>query len=1156
MRPRAFAVIPILVLLGLFAREGRTADSAGDELFEKQIRPLLTDKCQSCHGDKKSKGGLKLNSRAGLLQGGELGPAVVPGNPDQSLLIKAVRYHDDLHMPPNGKLADKQITLLEQWVKLGAPWPGTSTTNSDSERRFAITDRHRQFWSFRPVQSLPSPTVHNRAWPISTIDGFILSALEAKNLSPASPADKRTLLRRVTFDLLGLPPTPEEIEAFLKDNSPRAFATVVDRLLASPQYGERWGRHWLDLVRYADARDLIQLPKESDFREAWRYRDWVVDSFNRDLPYSDFVRSQVAGDLIPSTQPDGFNADGLVATGLLAIADFVPGDVDKNQMIADYVNDQVDVVSRAFLGLSVACARCHDHKFDPISTEDYYALAGIFFSTRIIPAPVAGNTPLVKVPLLSPKKLEELKAQTTVDAARRTELERSLTSTADNAYRDILKHLLFEQSARYLVAANECRSAAMPATAVVAQRLGLQPDLLSGWVALLDRIAKHPKVDYPPALREFATNQQAGPAREKAAAALQLTLAQQLKRAEDNLARSSDRDVVRRSLLLHFRADDPRITTDETGQLTHWPNACGFSGDAVPPVTRHAPLSTTTKIGDHIKTVVRFDGQAVLAADRPVPPAGSLFVVFRLADQARAGERIVGWEDADRGQHGLGLMTDPSGRLHAILRKDGQSGDLVSQTKPNGFETVCITWGSGGTTMCRNGVEASSKTIDGLSSDPKIASLTIGGPGSGNSLRFSGDIAEMRVYDRMLTGAERQRVEAELHHAWFEPNDPKKPVRDADAELVAELLSPRGTFWSTTADRNRRLGPEVQKQLSTMRAELEFLRKKQPAVVPEAVVAQDGGPKGTRHEGFKDAHVFIRGDSKRLGKTVSRGFPKVLTGDAAAKITSGSGRLQLADWLTRTDNPLTARLMVNRIWQHHFGEGLVRTPNDFGERGERPTHPELLDYLAARFIESNGSVKALHRLILLSAVYQQSSDDRPESTARDPENRLLSHQNRRRLEAEAIRDSLLSVSGRLDASVGGVSFSDLATPRRTLYLMSARTGANTSEFGKLFDRADPSMIVAQRGQSIVAPQALFFLNDPFVTGIAHALADRIRTETATAPDSRIRRLYALALGRAPTPAEVDLGTKLLAPDDASEGLDTMDRYCLLILSTNEFLFVD
>jgi hypothetical protein len=499
-------------------------------------------------------------------------------------------------------------------------------------------------------------------------------------------------------------------------------------------------------------------------------------------------------------------------------------------------------------------------------------------------------------------------------------------------------------------------------------------------------------------------------------------------------------------------------------------------------------------------------------------------------------------------------MTDPAGRLHAIFRQDGKSGDIVDTNKPTGFETVCLTWGPGGTTLHRNGVAAvPQKGIDALSSDPTITALRIGGPGSGGAPRFHGDVAELRVYNRQLDETERKKVETELHDTWFEANDPKKPSRDPLSELFDDLRSARGPFWSTPDERAKRLPAEVRTRLEAMKVELETLRTKRPVDVPKVVAAQDGGPKGTRHEGFKDAQVFIRGDSKRPGKTVPRGFPKVLIGEREERITEGSGRLQFADWLTQPENPLTARVMVNRIWQHHFGEGLIRTPNDFGERGERPTHPELLDYLAARFIESGWSVKAMHRLIMLSSIYQQSSNASAASLARDPDNRLLGRMNRRRLDAEAIRDALLSVSGRLSTELGGPAFTDLAVPRRTLYLMSARTGANTSDFGRLFDRADPSLIVAQRGQSVVAPQALFFLNDPFVSGVAKALAARLARESPTNTEDRIRQLYTLALGRPPTKEEIDVGSQLIATTDVS---DPWERYCRLILSTNEFLYIE
>jgi cytochrome c553 len=292
---------------------GAAEPSAAElEFFETEVRPLLAAKCWACHGEEKQKGGLNLTARARVLHGGDRGPAAVAGKPEESLLVKAVRYEDAPRMPPKGKLSDREIQALERWVKLGVPWPGTQTPPV-ADGHFTITEKQRQFWAFRPVKAVPVPAIRDKDWPKSDIDRFILAALEAKKIAPAGPADKRPLLRRATFDLTGLPPTPAEIDAFLEDDSPQAFARVVDRLLASPQYGEHWGRHWLDLVRYADARDLIQLPPESDFREAWRYRDWVVDSFNRDLPYSEFVRLQIAGDLLPAPQPGGVNKDGLVA---------------------------------------------------------------------------------------------------------------------------------------------------------------------------------------------------------------------------------------------------------------------------------------------------------------------------------------------------------------------------------------------------------------------------------------------------------------------------------------------------------------------------------------------------------------------------------------------------------------------------------------------------------------------------------------------------------------------------------------------------------------------------------------------------------------------------------------------------------------------------
>jgi hypothetical protein len=1151
-----------LVLLLFLASElarpstGATEPSATEaEFFEKEVRPLLIEKCLKCHGDKRAKAGLKLTSRANVLQGGDNGAAVVAGKPDESLLLRAVRYQDTPKMPPKGRLSERQIEALARWVKLGMPWPGTDATSSATEDRFTITEKQRQFWAFQPVKHVPAPTVHEPARARSAIDRFLLAALEAKKLTPARPADKRTLLRRATFDLIGLPPTPAEIDAFLADDSPQAFARVVDRLLASPRYGERWGRHWLDVVRYADARDLIQLPPESDFREAWRYRDWVVNAFNRDLPYTEFIRYQVAGDLLPPPCPGGINKDGLVATGMLAIADFVPGDVDKEQMIADYVNDEIDVVGRAFLGITLACARCHDHKFDPISTEDYYSLAGIFFSTRLIPGPVPGNTPLVRVPLLSPAEVATARARDEADKRRRAELERQLSDAIDREYLAYLKRLVRGQTARYLVAACAYRKrapgAAKSSLGALAKQHRLHEGLLAGWVAFLGRVEKQSSAGWHVTLRDAAAGKLTGAALERSAEQLQQALAALATREE---AKAPEKQALARAALLRFRADDSHLLTDAAGRVTHWPNRASLPADAKPSNAGGGPLKTSATINGHTKTVLRFDGRALLEAPRRGPPNGSLFAVFQTASTASAGQRLVGWEDSSVGKHGLGLMADPDGRLHAILRNNGRAGDLVDARRRTSFEIVCVTWGPGGTTMHRDGEAAGAqKGIARISSDPAIATLKVGGPGSGGSSRFRGDVAEIRVYNRQLSEAERRVVEEELRDVWFKAADPKAPSKDSLAELREELLSGRGPYWLTANEREKLLPTEVRSRLANLSQELESLQKRGPLVVPRAVVVQDGGPKGTRHEGFKDAHVFLRGNPKRLGKTVPRGFPRILAGDRQERITKGSGRLQLADWLARPDNPLPARVMVNRIWQHHFGESLVRTADNFGERGERPTHPELLDDLAARFVESGWSVKAMHRLIMLSSAYQRSSRAEAALLSGDPDNRLCGRMSRRRLEAEAIRDSLLAVAGRLDARPGGPAFTDPAVPRRTLYLLSARTGANTSDFGRLFDRADPGSIVAQRGQSVVAPQALFFLNDPLVSDLARSLAARLAREVPEGGAARLHRLYVLALGRLPTRSEIEVGLQLLRP---ARHADPWERYCQVILCTNEFTYID
>ncbi len=1130
-----------MMLVGSLLATSHGADDR-EGFFENKIRPILVESCLRCHGDTKKSGALRIDSREALLKGSASGAAIVPGKPEESLLIRAILRQEDVSaMPPEKEKALKpnQVADFVAWIKAGAVWPAKTA-------KFE-TAKH---WAFEPIRSAAPPIVRDRAWVTSNVDAFIRSKHEAAGLIPAPPADKRSLLRRITFDLTGLPPSPDELRDFLDDDSPNAFTKVVDRLLASPRYGERWGRHWLDVVRYADARDLIQLPIESDFREAWRYRDWVVASFNLDLPYNEFVTRQLAGDLMQPPEPTKLDADALVATGMLAIADFVPGDVDKQQMIADYVNDEIDVVGRAFLGLTLACARCHDHKFDPITTEDYYAMAGIFFSTRVIPSPVLGNTPLVRVPLLPASEIQAINTQAQRDKQRLADLSQFVQVAADQEYLSYLKRQLVDATPRDLPAAIEFLHSKPSTLADFAAARKLDVSMLERWVKFLNQ--QPPPTALLPLLAE---TDRATATRLAEEMAKKLSLIAAERREQET--RHSVAQSLAKTELLQFRADDRHIAINATRQVTLWPDRAAIADDATPPPDLHGPVLATEMIHGHSRPVIRFDGEAVLQSPRTVPLTGALFAVFRPDPIASAGTRLIGWEDSAVGQHGLGLMPTAAGGLHAILRRAGASGDIVAPapSKNSEFQLISLTWGSAGVALFRNGEAiGTNKSIDSISSDPAIAALRIGGPGSGGSQRFRGDLCELRVYGSPLDDAARARVEAELRTRWFAPLDQQVARVDDVSDLYDELLSSRSPYWIAATDRSQLLPQEVRDRLAAQRDELEMLKKKPAVVIPQAVVVQDGGPTGTKHEGFHDAPVFLRGNPATPGKTVPRGFPQVVAGLNPPRITEGSGRRELAEWLTRPDNPLTARVMVNRIWQHHFGEGLVRTSTNFGVRGERPSHPELLDHLARRFIDSGWSIKSLHRQIVLSSVYQQSTFASDTTRMADPENHWLARMPRRRLEAEAIRDALLAVSGRLDATPGGPGFLEAAVPRRTLYLMTSRTGAKTADFNSVFDGPDGGGIIERRNSSIVAPQALYLLNDPLLDDVSAALAARVAREVPSGhDDERIARLYELALGRAPTPAEFDIG-RLLIVDPAVK--DAWARYCRVVFCTNEFVYVD
>jgi hypothetical protein len=1090
-----------LLALALLPQAARADGPSGDEFFEKEVRPLLAERCLKCHGDTKPKGGLKLISRAAVLRGGDSGPAAVAGKPDGSLLVQAVRYADTPRMPPKAKLADRQIAVLEKWVRLGLPWPeaGATAATPASGAPFRITDEQRRFWSFRPVQSAPPPAVRDARWPRSDLDRFVLAALETKGLRPAPAADRRTLLRRATFDLTGLPPTPAEVDAFLKDTAPGAFARVVDRLLASPAYGERWGRHWLDLVRYTDSFDARGLGGEGDCAHAWRYRDWVVNAFNRDLPYDRFVTEQIAGDLLPA--PSGFNREGVIATGFLALGNWGGGDADKEKLLTDIADDQVDAVSRTFLGLTVACARCHDHKFDPISTKDYYGLAGIFFSTHILPnvGPKTNGPPMLNIPLVSPAEL----AKRVEHAKRLAAGEKHRKAAADRAYAEFARAQLGE-TAKYLVAAWEYQGQAGRPGAVSPEAFAAARGLHSY------------------ALRQWADYLGLG---------------------EYRLMTTAVRDVGGKPGVHGWRGapDCPSLVVNTND------NEVSILTFKLPPrsVAVHPGPSNGVAVAWRSPITGKVSvGGKVVDAD-PVGGDGIAWVI----DHRTAGSRrqLAAGDFPNGGrqsfEQGAGAKS-----LQSVDVKAGDRIELLVLPRANhGFDTTVVEW----TIREVGGPRAWDLRGD------VVGDLHQGGKGNPHSDRL-GNPAVWHFLDmadsRRAPGPANARPDlAAWDRAVAAGKGARAAVEQAAREIAGKLTTAdaRSPFWINKREDEKYLPAEARAELAKIDAELEALRKSPPPPSEFANGAQEGGVPGSPHAGTHDVRVHLRGRYDRLGDMAPRHFPEVIAGARHQPITSGSGRLELARWLTKPDNPLTARVMVNRLWQYHFGQGLVRTPSNFGKLGRPPSHPELLDWLARQFVESGWSVKRMHRLLMLSAAYRQSSEAAPETFRADPDNLLLGRMNRRRLEAEAVRDSILAAAGRLDPKRGGPAVRDFAAPRRTLYLMTVRS--DRSGFRPLFDSADSTALVDVRTVSTVAPQALFLLNNPFILAQTKALARRVLAEGKD-ERTRIERAYHLLYARPPLEEEVKIGLDFLAR--AGRGEAGWEAYCQVLLCANEFIYID
>ena len=1091
---KRFALILALMPLSLDSRLPALAQDGGAdgiEFFEKKIRPVLVDRCYSCHSAeaKKLKGNLYVDTRDGLLNGGDLGPSVVPGDPDKSLLIKAIRYVDqDLKMPPKGRLSDEVVADFTAWVKRGAPDPRTKSVTAKSG---IDLEAGRKWWAFQKPVEHPLPQVKGAA--ASLLDRFILAKLEEKGLRPAPPADKRTLLRRATFDLTGLPPKPEDVEAFVADDSPDAFAKVVERLLASPQYGEKWGRHWLDVARYTDSGDQRGMFGNEDIGEAWRYRDWVVDAFNRDIPYDEFVRLQIAGDI------GGFNQDGILATGLFAIGGWGNGDADKEKMLTDIVDDQIDVVGRAFLGLTFACARCHDHKFDPITTEDYYGLAGIFFSSHILPnpGPKTNGAQILRIPLAPPVEVEARKRKADAIAS----LEKQIEKDTDAAWTTLGKTLLARTSSLLRAAAEHRTLSPRPPIAEFAAQKDLPAWALSAWISYLGT-------------------------------------------GDLGLLTRAARNVHGKKGLHAWSgangADNPSVSVNATDQEVAF-------------ITLKMPARTVA---------VHPSPNAGVAAAWKSPITGKIRVSGRVEDaDAICGDGIEwtldhlsgGTLELARGAIANGAMGQVPDR--AVHVKEGDVVQLVILPKK---EYTCDT----------TVLELTVTEVEGQKRSWSLTHDVLEGVRAGSEANPMGvwcfyDMAKKSGSTALAPDSALAKWTAggdaeDVQKALMSPDAAKGP----NAKLLKDLTDPKGPFLGAARKEEAALAAETREALAKMRAELAELKKTLPAAIPACHGLQEGGCPQSAWAGFRDAPVHIRGRYDRLGALVPRRFPKVLAGDAQQPIAAGSRRVELARWIASADHPLTAKVMANRIWQGHFGEGIVRTANNYGKLGTPPSHPELLDFLAREFVRVGWSIKSMHRQIMLSSTYRQSSIADPATAKADPGNLLFGRMSRRRLTAEELRDGLLTAADGLDRTMKGPSVKEITSGRRTLYVTTVRSDRST--YRMLFDAADPNAIVERRIDSTVAPQALFLLNHPFAMAQAKALAARVAKLTAGDDAARVQWLYATLFGRPATDREAKIGLAVLsrardAGNQAGAGSaaeQLWEPYCQILLCSNEFIYVD
>ncbi len=987
--------------------------------FESKVRPVLVENCYSCHSsDAQSKGKLKAglfaDSREGLVTGGESGPALVPGKVMESLLVKVLNHEiKGVEMPPKGKLSAEVIADLTRWVEMGAPDPRLASATPVAHKKSIDVDEGKKWWAFQPLNRPAVPEVKNTGWGRTPIDAFILAKQEASGLQPNDPTTREILLRRATFALTGLAPTPEERAAFLNDSSADAYEKLLDQLLASENYGERWGRHWLDVVRYAESGGY----EFDGFRPgAYHYRDWVIKSLNEDLPYDEFIRMQIAGDKL---MPGEYAAAS--ATGFLVAGPY-PGQITSKtveKIRYDQLDDMISTIGSGFLGLTMACVRCHDHKFDPLPQKDYYGMAAALATTVHAAS---------KVDLAHAQTQKKLRAHSTFGAPFQEALKKFETSEFTARFEEWQKTSLPQLKSEAPWQIFEVKSAQ-------AQSAVLNPEM-EGQVSYLgikvkDDLYTIKTHTLQTGVRSFRLDALSDPSLPAKGPGL-----------------SDNGNFVLSDLKIIARPLDPK--------------------DKTKPVTLK------------------------------LKPVGATFEQdkYPLA-QAVDNNNNTGWAVAPQ-----------MGKDHAaVFAIDGEPAGFVGGTE---FEFQVRFTGHFGLGKMR------------LAFANGVAPAT---------LTDASDMQSLREIQTYL--AQSSLVSSPTEKIGLKPN---------------LLLLPR---WFSHFD-------AAAKDLYATVALHE--RKRPLPDLTEVYTSRDGG---------QDVYYLRRGEVDRKDGKANPDFIQVLMRSEEAgkrwvpEKPALHPRISLANWITDEEagsGPLLARVIVNRIWRQHFGRGLVATTNDFGTQGEKPTHPALLDWLATELIENGWRLKPIHRLIMLSSVYSQSGEVTPEKLQIDPENLLWSHRPARRLEAEAIRDSLLQVGNKLDDKRYGPSETNPESGRRSVYLRVKRS--ELVPIMTMFDAPEPNQSIGDRGNTTVPTQALAMMNSTFVRDIAKRLQARVAAIHPATTEEAIVRCYEIALSRSPSLDEVarmkayiDHQAVLLGTQANSATL-AMQEFCLALLSLNEFIYVD